>query len=149
MLLPHCCVVDPPLRFAITHQLLLRSIYHPLLIENTHPLWLKKATHIKTEGHAISESWLAVRKRAYSTLLWRAFWTCRIGACLITLPSPVLKYLSFCVSIPPIIITEVPVTKALGGHHENCCWVPEQLTNPLVLSVRNRMLSDCSWFFKM
>lgn len=42
---PYCSAIQNrgwmhllPLPFAITHQLLLRSIYHPLLIENTHPL---------------------------------------------------------------------------------------------------------------
>lgn len=98
MLSPHCSATQngfgwtsSPFPFAITHQLLLRSIYHPLLIENTHPLWLKKATHIKTEGHTIPESWLAVRKRALEHALVKGILDLSYRACLITLPSPVFK----------------------------------------------------------
>ncbi len=83
--------------------------------------WLKtlilsdwKRPHIsrRKDMPFLRADWLWGRE-PYSMLLWRAFWTCRIGARLITLPSPVLKYLSFCVSILPIIHHWSAVTKAL------------------------------------
>lgn len=54
---PHCGTGSRgrPL-LAIAHQLLLKSIYHLPLIENTHPLRFKKATHFKMERHAIHRS---------------------------------------------------------------------------------------------
>lgn len=115
--------MDPP-PFALQSRI---SFYWGLFTIRS---WLKtlilsdwKRPHIsrRKDMPFLRADWLWGRE-PYSTLLWRAFWTCRIGACLITLPSPVLKHLSFCVSIPPIIHHWSAVTKALGGHHENCCW---------------------------
>lgn len=101
---------------AITHRLLLKSIYHPPLIENTHPLWFKKATRFKMEGHPRK---LIGREEESPTAR-----CCEghIGPCLITSPSPVLKHLLSCFSIPPIIHHWSAVTKALGGRHENRRW---------------------------
>lgn len=113
----------PPPPSLCNHASAFTEVYLPSAPDWKHSSSLIEKGHTYQDGRTCN-SWelIGCEEEPYSMLSWRAFWTCHIGARLITLPSPVLKYLLSCVSIPPIIHHWSAVTKALGGLHENCCW---------------------------